>query len=127
MRTLLTLLLLVAIVTVVGFYARFVFSRLGRPEGMRGNTTWPWPRGRRLVLFILSWVVTLFVLLPAAIFLLGAPFGMSICPADATATGPWRCSPLGRLTTALLVLVVLLPLAALWQRLLLLTFVRPRT
>ena len=107
-------------------YARYVFVRLGRPTGMPTDPSWPWPSGRRLLSFLLAILFSLFVLLPAALFILGYPLGVGSCPVEIAPTGAWRCSAEGRLLSFLFIVAVLIPLAALWARLLLHTFVRPR-
>jgi hypothetical protein len=98
------------------FYAHYIFRRLG---GAAAKGTSSWPRGWRLAFLGIALVLTVIVLIPAVVVAVGYTFGLTDCSPHFSPSDPWRCSPVGRLLFLLGGIVIGLPLAALWTRLLL--------
>jgi hypothetical protein len=98
-----------------GLYGIFVFRLI-----LRGNAVararQGWPRGGRLLLFVLAIVLTVLLVIPAAILAVGYAFGMTDCPADFSPAQPWRCTPGGRFLFMTVGITLALPLAAAWLR-----------
>ena len=103
----------------VNFYARYVFCRFGVFTGSPPKFFGPAPRGKRLVLFWLAITFTVVVLFPAAICAIAYVLGMFDCGDQYSPSEPLQCSPAGRLSFALGLIVIGLPLAAMWMRFLL--------
>jgi hypothetical protein len=103
----------------VNFYARYVFRRFGVFSGSPPEFVGPAPRGKRLVLFWLAIAFTVVVPGPAALFAIAYPLGMFDCGDQYSPSEPPQCLPGARLSFALGLIAIGLPLAALWMRLLL--------
>ena len=99
----------VAFFVAVTTYGRYVFRRLG-------VTAMPWPRGKRLALLWAAIAFTVVVIVPAVVVAGMYPLGMITCGDQYSPTGPLQCSPGTRLGLAFGVIVVGLPLMALWLR-----------
>jgi len=101
------------------FYAHYIFRRLGSASGQAATGTSSWPRGWPLAFLCIALVLTVIVLIPAIVVAVGYAFGLTKCSPHFSASGPWRCSPVGRLTFLVGGIAIGLPLAGLWTRLLL--------
>jgi NADH:ubiquinone oxidoreductase subunit 6 (subunit J) len=117
MAQLINVVALLVLMGAVALYANFVLRRIAGID-MRSPTKMPWPRGWRLAAFWFALVISVVVLIPAAIFAAGYLTGLSDCPADLSPQDPWRCTAIGRLLFMAGGIAVGLPLAALWARLL---------
>ena len=99
----------------IALYARYVFRRIagvGAPSMVH-------PRGRQLILFWLALVFTVIVIIPAVIVGVGYALGINERPSRFSPGEPWMCSSTAHGSFLLLGIVLGLPLAALWIRVLL--------
>ena len=103
----------------VNFYARYVFRRFGVFSGSPPEFVGPAPRGKRLALFWLAIAFTVVVLMPAAVVAIAYPLRMFDCGDKYLPSEPPQCSPGARLSFALGLIVIGLPLMAMWMRFLL--------
>lgn len=74
------------------------------------------PRPWRIALFIIAVMLTVVIVIPAAILFIGYVVGFGACVRTDTGTGSALCSPGARLILALLVIAVGLPLSRMWVR-----------
>jgi hypothetical protein len=109
MAQLIGFLVAVALFVAVSAYGRYVFRRFGA-------TAVPWPRGKRLALLWVAIVFTVIVILPAVMVAVMYPLGMITCSDRYLPTDSLQCSPGARLWLAFAVILVGLPLMALWLR-----------
>jgi hypothetical protein len=100
----------------VAAYGSVVFRGILRGSVASRESEKGWPRGRRLVLYVVGIILTVVIVIPVAIVGVGYAFGMTDCPADSLPSQAWRCSPTGRLLFMTLGIAAGLPLAALWLR-----------
>jgi hypothetical protein len=101
------------------FYAHYILRRLGGADGKAAKGTSSWPSGWRLAFLCIALVLTVIVLIPAVVVTVGYAFGLTDCSPHFSPSDPWRCSPVGRLLFLIGGIVIGLPLAVLWTRLLL--------
>jgi hypothetical protein len=99
----------------VNFYARYVFQRFGLTRGNPPEFAMSWPRGKRLVLFWLAIGITV-IAIPFGIVAVGDALGTIDCSPHFSPGDPSGCSPVARFGFALGVLVLGLPLGAMWVR-----------